>query len=141
MYSISLAAQAVVPYLERVYRVILALITVAHRRGNSRLKVIHIITLGAGLDPILHIWNHGAPFLIEWLWFRRANPDSMDPAIWDDGKALPSGIPAIATFVIGWGPIVCGMDTVWLRGPLAEIVGDLGWELAIITAIVVYIPL
>lgn len=65
----------------------------------------------------------------------------MDPAIWDDGKALPSGIPAIATFVIGWGPIVCGMDTVWLRGPLAEIVGDLGWELAIITAIVVYIPL
>ncbi|EWY83253.1 hypothetical protein FOYG_13095 [Fusarium oxysporum NRRL 32931] len=113
----------------------------AHRRGNSRLKVIHIITLGAGLDPILHIWNYGAPFQIEWLWFRRANPDSMDPAIWDDGKALPSGIPAIAAFVIGWGPIVCGMDTVWLRGPLAEIVGDLGWELAIITAIVVYIPL
>ncbi|KAF5264666.1 hypothetical protein FOXYS1_4545 [Fusarium oxysporum] len=98
----------------------------AHRRVNPRFKVIHIITLGTGLDPILHIWNHGNHLSYWVVMVPKSNPDSMDPAVWDDGKALPSGIPAIATFVIGWGPIVCGMDTVWLRGPSAEIVGDLG---------------
>ncbi|KAH7219815.1 hypothetical protein BKA60DRAFT_596150 [Fusarium oxysporum] len=110
IHSISLAAQAVVPYLERVYRVILALITMG-------------VLIGVAI-PASKSFISSLSAL--WLWFRGANPDSMDPTIWDDGKALPSGIPAIATFVIGWGPIVCGMDTVWLRGPLAEIVGDLG---------------
>ncbi|KAJ4050716.1 hypothetical protein NW761_005513 [Fusarium oxysporum] len=143
IYSISLAAQAVVPYLERVYRAILALITTGVLIGVAILASKSFISSLSALVSNLFYTSGttGTTFLIEWLWFRRANPDSMDPAIWDDDKALPSGIPAIATFVIGWGPIVCGMDTVWLRGPLADIVGDLGWELAIITAIVVYIPL
>ncbi|RKK67529.1 hypothetical protein BFJ69_g14432 [Fusarium oxysporum] len=143
IYSISLAAQAVVPYLERVYRAILALITTGVLIGVAIPASKSFISSLSALVSILSYTSRTmvTTFLIEWFWFRRTNPDGMDPAIWDDGKALPSGIPAIATFVIDWGPIVCGMDTVWLRGPLAEIVGDLGWELAIITAIVVYIPL
>ncbi|KAF6517964.1 hypothetical protein HZS61_002042 [Fusarium oxysporum f. sp. conglutinans] len=136
IYNISLAVQAVVPYLERVHRAILALITTGVLIGVAIPASKSFISSLSALVSNLS-YTSGTTlttFLIEWLWFRRANPDSMDPAIWDDDKALPSGIPAIATFVIGWGPIVCGMDTVWLRGPLADIVGDLGWELAIITA-------
>ncbi|ENH64166.1 Purine-cytosine permease FCY2 [Fusarium oxysporum f. sp. cubense race 1] len=119
IYSISLAAQAVVPYLERVYRVILALITTGLLIGVAIPVSKSFISSLSALVSILSYTSGTTvlPFLL-------------------------SGYgPCIATFVIGWGPIVCGMDTVWLRGPLAEIVGDLGWELAIITAIVFYIPL
>ncbi|EWZ32909.1 hypothetical protein FOZG_14416 [Fusarium oxysporum Fo47] len=128
IYSISLAAQAVVPYLERVHRAILALITTGVLIGVAIPASKSFIS---SLSALVSIPSYTSGItvttsLIGWSWFRRANPVSMDPAVWDDGKALPSGIPAIATFVIGWGPIVCGMDTVWLRGPSAEIVGDLG---------------
>ncbi|KAK2125243.1 cytosine-purine permease [Fusarium oxysporum II5] len=143
IYSISLPAQAVVPCLERVHRAILALITTGVLIGVAIPASKSFIS---SLSPLVSILSYTSgttvtAFLIEWLWFRRADPDSMDPAIWDDGKALPSGIPAIATFVSAWGPIICGMGTVWLRGPLAKAVGDLGSELAIVTAIVIYIPL
>ncbi|CZR42824.1 uncharacterized protein FPRO_10127 [Fusarium proliferatum ET1] len=143
IYSISLAIQAVVPWLERVPRAVLALVTTGVLIGvaipasksfiSSLSALVSILSYSSGITV--------TTFLIEWFWFRRANPDTVDPAIWDDGKALPSGIPAIVTFAIAWGPIICGMDTVWLTGPLAEVAGDLGWELAILTTVIIYTPL
>ncbi|KAF4333454.1 purine-cytosine permease fcy22 [Fusarium beomiforme] len=143
IYSISLAVQAVIPWLERVPRAILALVTTGVLIGvaipasksfiSSLSALVSILSYSSGITV--------TTFLIEWFWFRRADPDSLDPAIWDDGKALPSGIPAIITFAIAWGPIICGMDTVWLTGPLAKVAGDLGWELAILTTVIVYTPL
>ncbi|EXK27591.1 hypothetical protein FOXG_20231 [Fusarium oxysporum f. sp. lycopersici 4287] len=101
IYSISLAAQAVVPYLERVHRAILALITTGVLIGVAIPASKSFISSLSALVSILS-YTSGTTvttFLIEWPWFRRANPDSMDPAVWDDGKALPSGIPAIVIYI------------------------------------------
>lgn len=66
-------------------------------------------------------------FLIEWLYFRKADPSKLDPAIWNDAAALPSGIPAIISSLVPWVLIVTSMSTGWYMGPIAMRVGDLAY--------------
>lgn len=45
-------------------------------------------------------------FMLEWLYFRCSHADTMDPALWDDAAALPSGIPAIISVLVSWALII-----------------------------------
>ena len=143
MYSISLFTVAVIPWLRRVPRVLIlvcaagAMIGVGIAASRSFLPSLSTLVSIAGYitAPSVSI------FLVEWFVFRKANPASMDPAIWNDASALPSGIPAVISTVAPWGIIVPSMSTVWYVGPIAARVGDLAWELGAASAILLYLPL
>lgn len=143
IYSISFGLQAAVPYLERIPRAVFAFLTTgvmigvaipASRSFLSALSaLVSIVSYASGITV--------TSYLLEWFIFRKADPASLDPTIWDNARLLPSGIPAFAAFAIAWAPVVCGMETAWYVGPLGDRVGDLGWELAMASAVVVYVPL
>lgn len=143
MYSISLFAVAVVPVLRRVPRVLIlvcvggAMIGIGIAASVSFLPSLSTLVAIAGYitAPAVSI------FLIEWFVFRKADPASIDPAIWNDAAALPSGIPAIISTLGPWAVIVPSMSTVWYVGPIAARVGDLAWELGAATSILLYLPL
>lgn len=79
--------------------------------------------------------------LTEWLYFRRARPESYDHAIWNNPRALPSGIPALIAFLLPFGLVVPSMAEAWYTGPIAKHTGDLGFEFALVLSILFYLPL
>jgi len=65
----------------------------------------------------------------------------LDPAIWNNATALPSGIPAIISCLVPWDLIVTSMSAGWYVGPIAMRVGDLAYELGTVVASLLYFPL
>jgi purine-cytosine permease-like protein len=143
MYSISISLVGVVPWLHRVPRIFLLLLTAGAMIGigiaasRSFLPALSALVSIAGYitGPTVSV------FLVEWFLFRKANPASMDPRIWNSRKELPSGFPALAACLLAWVPIVLSMATTWYVGPIAKHVGDLAYPLGAISSIVIYIPL
>ncbi|KAI1774489.1 permease for cytosine/purines, uracil, thiamine, allantoin-domain-containing protein [Hypoxylon cercidicola] len=80
-------------------------------------------------------------FLTEYLYFRKGDPSSFDPKIWNDGRALPTGLSALAAVLISWAFIIPSMQGDWYTGPIAEKTGDLGFEFAVVVALLTYIPI
>lgn len=143
MYSISLFAVGVVPWLHRIPRIVLllfvagAMIAIAIVASRSFLPALSALVSIAGYitGPTVSI------FLAEWFLFRKADPANIDPRIWNSYAALPSGIPALIATVLPWAVIVLSMSTTWYVGPIAKQAGDLAYELGAVCAILVYIPL
>lgn len=143
MYSMSLFTVAVVPWLGRVPRVFIlcgaaaVMVGVAIAASRSFLSTLSTLVSIAGYmtGPTVCV------FLIEWLYFRKADPSKLDPAVWNDAAALPSGIPAIISSLVPWALIVTSMSTSWYVGPIAVRVGDLAYELGTVTAGLLYFPL
>lgn len=143
MYSISLFTVAVIPWLRHIPRIVLlvvaagVMVAIGITASRSFLPALSTLVSIAGYmtGPTVSV------FLAEWFVFRKANPRSFNPAIWNDHKALPSGIPAIFAVVAPWGLIVPSMATAWYVGPIAMKTGDLAWELGAASSIVLYLPL
>lgn len=143
MYSISLFAVGVVPWLHRVPRIFLllfvagAMIAIGIVASRSFLPALSALVSIAGYitGPTVSI------FLVEWLLYRKADPANIDPKIWNSYSALPSGIPALIATLISWAVIVLSMSTTWYVGPIAKQAGDLAYELSAVCAILVYAPL
>lgn len=143
VYTISFNLPAVAPVLRKVPRIILAVIATAAIIGiaipasksfvSSVTAFLSIIGYYAGASVTC--------FLLEFLWFRKGDPSSFDPAIWDDGKALPSGLSALASVLLSWALIVPSMSTTWYVGPIAKVTGDLGLIFAVVVAFITYLPL
>ena len=140
MYSMSLFTVAAVPWLRRVPRVAIlccalgVFVGVAIAASRSFLPTLSTLVMLAGYmtGPTICV------FLIEYVYFRKADPKQLDHAIWDDASALPSGIPAIISSTVPWVLIVMSMDTAWYVGPIARRVGDLAYELGTASAGVLY---
>jgi purine-cytosine permease-like protein len=143
MYSISIFVVGVVPWLHRVPRILLllfvagAMVGIGIAASRSFLPALSALVSIAGYitGPTISV------FLIEWLLFRKANPASMNPAIWNNRKALPSGFSALIACTVPWVLIVLSMATTWYVGPIAKKVGDLAYELGAVSSILLYIPL
>ncbi|ETN42648.1 uncharacterized protein HMPREF1541_01805 [Cyphellophora europaea CBS 101466] len=143
MYSISLFTVAVIPWLRRIPRIIIlivaagAMVGIGIAASRSFLPALSTLVSIAGYmtGPTVSV------FLVEWFVFRKADPQSFDPAIWNDHAALPSGIPAIFSTVAPWGVIVPSMATAWYVGPIAVHTGDLAWELGAASSSLLYLPL
>lgn len=143
MYSISIFVVGVVPWLHRVPRIFLlllvagAMIGIGIAASRSFLPSLSALVSIAGYitGPTISI------FLVEWFVFRKSDPASMDPAIWNNRKALPSGYSALIACTVPWVLIVLSMATTWYVGPIAKKVGDLAYELGAASSILLYIPL
>jgi purine-cytosine permease-like protein len=143
VYTISFNLVALVPILRQVPRALLAIVAAAAIIGvaipasknfvPSIIAFLSIIGYYAGASVTI--------FLTEWFYFRKADPTSFDPAIWNNSKALPSGLSALAAVIISWAFIIPSMEQTWFTGPIAKHTGDLGFEFSVVIALLAYIPI
>ncbi len=143
LYTVSVDWHALIPGARKVPRVVFVIITA----GLVILVAIEAFkSFLSALDTFLDIIGYWAAtftpiFLIEFLHFRKGDVSTMDPAIWDTAKALPRGYAAIASSAIPFALIVPSMSESWYTGPIAKHAGNIAFELAAVTAILLYFPL
>ncbi|KAJ9604251.1 hypothetical protein H2200_011085 [Cladophialophora chaetospira] len=143
VYTVSFNLTALAPILRKVPRALLALVATGAIIGVA---IPASKSFVASIIAFLSIIGYYAGasitcFLTEWFYFRKADPASFDPAIWNDGRALPSGVSALAAVIISWALIIPSMAQAWYVGPIAKKTGDLGFEFAVVVALLAYVPI
>ncbi|KAI1614913.1 permease for cytosine/purines, uracil, thiamine, allantoin-domain-containing protein [Exophiala viscosa] len=145
-YSAGLAAQLVGDYFHAVPRLIWSFLAMVVALVLAVAGHDYLSTILSNFCSMLGYWSvcFAVILFLEDQWFRRK--DGYDLHAWDDPKALPMGIAAVGTLVIGYcvGGVL-GMDQTWFVGPIAKafggIGGDVGIYLCFVISIIVYWPL
>lgn len=143
MYSVALNLQMLLPFFARVHRFLFIVATfavmipcsieAARAWEESLENFLALIGYWAGcFDAVL---------IGELVVFRRMDYSSYDHAIWNVGRELPTGIPAMLASIISFGLVVPGMAEAWYTGPIAEKTGDIGFESAFVVTGLCYLPL
>ena len=143
VYSCSLNATNILPILRYVPRAVLAVVASGVILGVAIPASSDFVSSMITFLSIIGYYGGGSisTFLVEWFYFRKADPKSLDPAIWNDGRQLPSGISAIAAMLIAWAFIIPSMEQTWYTGPIAKHTGDLAFEFALVITVLAYVPL
>lgn len=142
MYSIALNLQMVLPIFTKVPRYLFIVVVsvvmipigikVAEQWEESLHNFLALIGYWAGcFDAVL---------LEELLVFRRRDFATYDHAIWNAGRRLPSGVPALAASLVSMGLVVPGLAAAWYTGPIAAKTGDIGFEMAFFVTGLFYLP-
>jgi purine-cytosine permease-like protein len=161
-YSSSLNIQVFIPPLVAVPRHFLSLVVIAvydvlivslilfAERSLPPYRVTPLSIVGAHrfYDALLNFlslisyWSSafGAIIVTEHLIFRRNNPASYDVQHWKVPSKLPSGIAALGAGVCSFGLVIPCMDQAWFVGPIAKTTGDIGFEMAFVLSVVLYVP-
>ncbi|KAF9491712.1 NCS cytosine-purine permease [Pleurotus eryngii] len=98
-------------------------------------------TLGNFLGVIAY-WS--GPFTAilstEHLLFRRGRQEYYDIDKWNSPSQLPIGLAALTAGAIGTMMGILCMNQAWFVGPIAKTTGDIGLEVSLAVAFVIYIP-
>ncbi|KDN48573.1 hypothetical protein RSAG8_02560, partial [Rhizoctonia solani AG-8 WAC10335] len=139
MCSFCVSFQCIAPFFARIPRYIYSLIAIAIAIPIAMVGAHTYHTSLISFTGIIGYWAAAwaSIVLTEHLVFRRSY-DAYDTTAWDTPSALPTGIPALAAFVISFALIVPSMNQVWFQGPIGKTVGDVGFEVAFCLAGVVY---
>jgi purine-cytosine permease-like protein len=145
MYSISLNFQLALPtgLLARVPR---AIFVVVYTAVCIPVSIYASRSFFASLENLLYVigyWSAAFVAIVatEHFVFRGADCSRYNPEHWDVPSMLPPGIAAIAALGLSFGLIVPCMGQVWYTGPIALTTGDIGFEVAIFLAPLLYVPL
>ncbi|KAI8220879.1 hypothetical protein K4K53_007628 [Colletotrichum sp. SAR 10_77] len=141
-YSITLNFQLLAPALKRVPRSVFALLVTA---------IIIPVGIRAATDFFASLENFialigywSAAFLmvvlVEHFWFRKADCEKYETEAWDDARKLPVGVAALGSCVLCFALVIPFMAQVWWTGPIAEVTGDIGFELAFVASGLLYVP-
>ncbi|KAI1137314.1 permease for cytosine/purines, uracil, thiamine, allantoin-domain-containing protein [Hypoxylon sp. FL0543] len=143
IYSVSFNLAAVAPILRRVPRIVLSIVATAVVIAVAIPASRSFVTSVTAFLSVIGYYAGASVtcFLTEYLWFRKGDPTSFNPKIWNDGRALPTGLSALAAVLIAWAFIIPSMQADWYTGRIAEKTGDLGFEFAIVVAFLAYIPI
>ncbi|KAI2472351.1 permease for cytosine/purines, uracil, thiamine, allantoin-domain-containing protein [Annulohypoxylon bovei var. microspora] len=143
IYSVSFNLTAVAPILRKVPRIVLSVVATAVIIAVAIPASRSFVTSVVAFLSIIGYYAGASVtcFLTEYLWFRKGDPNSFDPKIWNDGRALPTGLSALASVLIAWAFIIPSMQADWYTGPIAEKTGDLGFEFAVVVAFLAYVPI
>ncbi|KAL5334704.1 permease for cytosine/purines, uracil, thiamine, allantoin-domain-containing protein [Aspergillus crustosus] len=143
-YSISLNFQLLFPtrWMQKIPRpvYVAVYIAVAIPVAISAAK-----SFFASLENFLYLiayWSAAAVGIIatEHIVFRRCDWGKYDHVSCLAPSMLPTGIAAICAMGASFGLVVPCMSQVWYTGPLAEKSGDIGFEVALVLAPVLYLP-
>lgn len=143
IYTLSCNIPIIFPFLRRLPRAVFAVVATGALIGVAIPAAKSFTTAVTTFLSIIGYYAGASVtcFLTEWFWFRKADPASFDPEIWDDGRRLPSGLSAIVAVLIAWGLIIPSMDQSWYTGPIAIKTGDLAFEFAAVVAFLAYVPI
>uniref|UniRef100_A0A8H8CG71 Uncharacterized protein n=1 Tax=Psilocybe cubensis TaxID=181762 RepID=A0A8H8CG71_PSICU len=144
MYSFGTSFLAITPTLARVPRYIFVII--------SEIILIPLAIIGAkrfystlvDVLSVIGYWStaFGIIVLAEHFIFRRSSFQCYNIKHWDQGRYLPVGGAAVASFLAAVAFIIAGMEQTWFTGPIAKKgTGDIGVFVAAGAALVFYIPL
>jgi purine-cytosine permease-like protein len=142
MYSISLNFQLLVPFFVRIPRNIFSVI---YTIVAIPVSIAAARSFFASLENFIYLiayWSAAFVAVVgmEHFVFRKANYASYDPECWDQPSKLPTGVAAIVAMGLSFGLAVPCMSQVWYIGPLAETTGDIGFEVALVLAAILYLP-
>ena len=92
---------------------------------------------------IIAYWSAAmvAVLLAEHLVFRRGRYETYKHDAWNCAARLPPGIAALTSGVLSFGLVIPCMSQTWYVGPIAERTGDIGFEMAFIVNLLLYLPL
>ena len=143
MYSISLNFQMLIPQFIRVPRFVFSIIYTA---VCIPVAIQAAKSFFASLENFIFLiayWSaaYVAVVATEHFVIRKGNCASYVVEHWDQPKKLPTGLAAIGAMALSFGLIVPCMSQVWFTGPLAETTGDIGFEIALVLAPILYVPL
>ncbi|KAF0324834.1 purine-cytosine permease fcy22 [Colletotrichum asianum] len=141
-YSITLNFQLLAPALKRVPRSVFALLVTA---------IIIPVGIRAATDffaslenfiALIGYWSAAflSVVLVEHFWFRKADCERYETEAWDDARKLPVGAAALGSCVLCFALVIPCMAQVWWTGPIAEVTGDIGFELAFVVSGLLYVP-
>ncbi|KAL4944299.1 hypothetical protein BDV06DRAFT_233614 [Aspergillus oleicola] len=145
MYSISINFQLLIP-TAKMLKVPRILFVVIYTAVAIPVSISAAKSFFASLENFLYViayWSAAfvAVVFAEHFVFRRGNCEQYSHDAVGKASKLPSGIAAIAAMGLSFGLIVPCMAQIWYTGPLAETVGDLGFEVALVLAPILYVPL
>ncbi|KAL3451519.1 permease for cytosine/purines, uracil, thiamine, allantoin-domain-containing protein [Aspergillus insuetus] len=143
MYSISLNFQLLLPFFVRVPRFVWSVIYTAILIPVSVVAAKSFFTNLENFLYVIAYWSAAfvSVVLVEHFVFRHGDCTRYEHINWDRAKSLPSGIAAIGAMALSFGLVVPCMGQVWFTGPIAETTGDIGFEVALVLAGVLYLPL
>ena len=145
LYALSVSLPALIPlrFLIRVPRYAYSVVITGIVIGVSIPAATSFYASLGNFLGIIGYWTavYVGVSLTEFLYFRKGNSKSFDPAIWNNAKALPLGTAALVASFLSFGLIIPSMDTVWYVGPIAKHTGDLGIEMGLCLSILLYLPL
>lgn len=145
MYSITLNFQLLLPFFMKIPRFVFSVIYTAILIPVSVVAAKSFFTNLENFLYVIAYWSAAfvSVVLVEHFLFRRGDCTSYDAgtANWDSPKYLPTGISAIAAMALSFGLIVPCMGQAWFTGPIAETTGDIGFEIALVLAGLLYAPL
>ncbi|KAG5952652.1 hypothetical protein E4U53_000225 [Claviceps sorghi] len=132
LYSASLSIQQLARPLALIPRFIWTLVTFAcimamALGGREQLNPLLENFLG-----LLGYWctSYGVILLEEHFIFRQSRFENYDLEGWNDPARLPLGLGAAAAFGLGMVSWWMGMNQTWFRGPLANLIGSTGGDVA-----------
>lgn len=142
MYSISLNFQLIIPWLIRVPRFVFAAVYTAVLIPVSIQAAKSFFDSLENFIYLIAYW--AAAFVsiiaVEQFVFHKGRIDHYNLDACNIPKKLPSGIAAISAAALSSGLVVPCMDQTWFVGPIAETTGDLGFEVALLLAPLLYLP-
>ncbi|KAL4789137.1 permease for cytosine/purines, uracil, thiamine, allantoin-domain-containing protein [Aspergillus venezuelensis] len=145
MYSISLNFQLLLPFFIRVPRFVFSIIYTAILIPVSVVAAKSFFTNLENFLYIIAYWSAAfvSVVVVEHFIFRQADCTLYDSSCesWDSQKRLPTGVAAIGAMALSFGLVVPCMGQAWFTGPFAETTGDIGFEVALVLAGLLYLPL
>jgi len=143
MYSISLSFQLLIPhYFVRIPR---SVFVVVYTVAAIPIAIEAAKSFFAALENFIYIiayWSAAfvAVVAVEHFVFRKGDCKSYIIEHWDQPSKLPTGLAAIGAMALSFGLAVPCMSQVWYTGPLAKTTGDIGFEVALVLAAIMYVP-
>ncbi|KAF9892279.1 hypothetical protein FE257_002056 [Aspergillus nanangensis] len=143
MYSISLNFQLIVPFFVRIPRFVFSILYTAVLIPVS---VAAARAFFANVENFLYViayWSAAYVGVVatEHFVFRGADCARYEAGKWNELRDLPTGVSAIAAMGLSFGLIVPSMGQAWYTGAIAETTGDIGFEVALALAPLLYMPL
>lgn len=144
MYSVALNLQMFpfLPFLTKVPRSVFSIIVTAILIPVSIEAAKKFFESLENFLGIISYWSASfvGIMVVEFVWFRRMDESTYDPAIWNDRKKLSPGIAGISAGICSFGLVVPCMAQIWYTGPIAETTGDIGFEVAFALSAILYVP-
>lgn len=142
VYAITLNFQMLLPILVRVPRTVFAIvitiiiIPVAIKAAS---------TFFDSLENFIGVIGYWAAAFVgivtsEHIVFRKSDCSTYEHKSWNFAEDLPTGVAALGAGVLSFALVVPCMSQIWYTGPIAKITGDIGFEVALVLSVVLYVP-